>query len=75
MPFKKNTTNRDHFKGQHTNRSDIAKWNNLHPYGNNFNPNRNTHYESTHNKKDQHPLQKWPMYDPRLIVTDGKFTT
>ena len=34
LKFKPNTTNKDHHTGRYCPRSDIAKWDNLHPYGN-----------------------------------------
>ena len=47
----------------------------MHPYGNNFDPNRGTNYSNKHGSKEQQPIQSWPMNEPQLIVTDGKFTT
>lgn len=44
MPHKTTSTHRNFFKGEHTPRADLATWNNLHPYGNEFNPIRGTHY-------------------------------
>ena len=72
---KTNSTNRTFHKGQFTKRADLATWNNLHPYGNGFNPDRGTTYGNKHNEKNQPPIQQWPNYDPRPIVTDGIFTT
>jgi hypothetical protein len=39
----------------------------MHPYGNDINPERGTYYGTTHNFKDQQPIQQWPMYDPALL--------
>lgn len=54
-------------------KADLATWNNLHPYGNDFDPNRGTTYGKMHNSKEKAPIQNWPMHEPRPIVTDGKF--
>ena len=54
-------------------KADLATWNNLHPYGNDFDPNRGTTYGKMHNSKEKDPIQNWPMHEPRPIVTDGKF--
>jgi hypothetical protein len=75
MPHTANSTSRTHFKGEFTKRSDLATWKNLHPYGNDFNPDKKTTYGTMHNFKDKQPTQQWPMYEPRLIQSDGKFTT
>ena len=75
FPHKTNSTSRTYHKGEFVKRADLATWNNLHPYGNDFDPNRGTTYGNKHNKKDQPPIQNWPMYEPRPIVTDGKFQT
>lgn len=48
---KTNSTHRSHFTGNQCPRSDIATWKNLHPYGNDFNPDRGTHNGDKHNKK------------------------
>lgn len=73
LPHTANSTHRTFFKGDQTKKADLAKWNNLHPYGNNFDPNRGTTYGGNHNSKEQYPTQNWPMHEPRPIVTDGKF--
>lgn len=75
MPHRTNSTSRTYHKGEFTKRADLATWNNLHPYGNDFNPERGTTYGTKHNLKEQQPIQQWPMYDPQLIRSDGKFTT
>lgn len=51
FPHKTNSTHRSHFTGNQCPRSDIATWKNLHPYGNDFNPDRGTHNGDKHNKK------------------------
>lgn len=48
---KTNSTHRTFFKGDQTKRADLATWNNLHPYGNDFDPNRGTTYGNLHNSK------------------------
>ena len=48
---KTNSTNRDHFNGKGCPASDLSRWNNLHPYGNNFNPDRGTQSSDKHNTK------------------------
>lgn len=75
MQHKTNSTSRTFHKGEFVKRADLATWNNLHPYGNQFNPGRGTTYGNKHNSKEQQPIQQWPMYDPSLIRSDGKFTT
>jgi hypothetical protein len=75
FPHTANSTHRSFFKGEQTKRSDLAKWNNLHPYGNEFDPNRGTTYGNMHSFKEQQPVQQWPMYDPSLIKSEGKFET
>lgn len=75
FPHTTNSTHRTFFDGKTCNPSDIAKWNNLHPYGNDFNPDRGTQYGQKHSSKVKHDIQQWPNYDPRLIVSKGKFST
>ena len=70
-----NSTSRIFHKGEFVKRADLATWNNLHPYGNHFNPGRGTTYGVKHNLKEQQDIQQWPMYDPSLLKSDGKFTT
>ena len=75
FPHTANSTHRTFHKGDYVKPSDIATWNNMHPYGNNFDPNRGTTYGNKHGSKEKQPIQMWPMNQPELIVTDGKFTT
>lgn len=75
MEFKTVTTHQDHFRGEPYPRADLATWNNLHPYGNDFDSNRSTTYRSQHGSKEKQPIQSWPMYDPRLLTSKGKFST
>ena len=75
MPHKTNSSHRDHYRGAPGKQADLATWNNLHPYGNQFNPERGTQYGSTHNGKEIQPTQAWPNNDPRLITSKGKFST
>ena len=75
FPHTANSTHRSHFDGKWVPRSDIAEWNNLHPYGNDFNPDRGTHYGDKHNSKDQPGIQQWPNDDPRHLAAKGKFST
>ena len=72
---KTNSTHRTFFKGEHVDPSKIATWNNMHPYGNNFNPDRGTHNGDKHGQKQQQPIQQWPMYEPQLIKSETKFLT
>jgi hypothetical protein len=72
---KTNSTHRTFFKGEHASASKLSTWNNLHPYGNDFDPNRGTTYGQHHSSKDKQPIQIWPMHEPQLIISDGKFTT
>ena len=75
FPHRTNSTNRTYHKGEWTKRADLATWNNMHPYGNGFDPNRGTTYGNMHNSKEMQPIQQWPMYEPQLIKSDGKFET
>jgi len=58
---KTNSTHRTFFKGDHASASQLATWNNLHPYGNAFDPKRGTTYSNFHNPKEKQPIQQWPM--------------
>ena len=40
-----------------------------------FSPNRGTHYDTTHNFKEQQQIQQWPHPEHKLIIIDGKFST
>jgi len=51
FPHTTNSTQRSHFKGAHKDPADLATWNNMHPYGNDFNPDRGTHYGDKHGPK------------------------
>lgn len=51
MPHTTNSTSRTFHKGDFTKRADLATWNNLHPYGNGFSPDRGTTYGTKHNFK------------------------
>lgn len=73
MPHRTNSTSRTHFKGEFTKRADLAQWNNMHPYGNDFNREKETAYKTFHNLKEKQPIQVWPMYEPRLLKSSGKF--
>ena len=73
FPHKTNSTSRTFHKGEFVKKADLATWNNLHPYGNDFDPNRGSTYGNKHNYKEMQPIQQWPMHDPKLIKTDGKF--
>lgn len=53
MPHKGISTNNSFFKGEYTPRTELATWNNLNPYGNDFNPMRGTQYENTHGGKSK----------------------
>ncbi len=75
MPHTTNSTHRTFYKGEHVDAAPLATWNNLHPYGNNFDPNRGTTYSNQHGFKDKQPIQQWPMYDPQLIKSEGKFVS
>ena len=75
MPHTTNSTSRAFHKGEYSKKADLATWNNLHPYGNSFSPNKGTTSGNQHNKKEMQPIQQWPMDDPRLIVTAGRFST
>jgi len=44
MPHRTNSTHRTFYKGEHVDASKLATWNNLHPYGNDVDPNRMTTY-------------------------------
>jgi hypothetical protein len=75
FPHKANSTHRTFHKGEFVKATDLATWNNLHPYGNAFDPNRGTTYSQHHSDKEQHPIQQWPMYEPALLKSEGKFST
>lgn len=75
MPHKTNSTHRTFHKGEYADAAPLATWNNLHPYGNGFDPNRGTTYVQHHGTKEQQPIQQWPMYDPQLIRSEGKFVS
>lgn len=51
MPFNTISTQQDHFRGEPYPAAELATWNNMNPYGNDFDPNRNTTYRSFHNSK------------------------
>ena len=51
FPHKTNSTSRTYHKGDFAQVTPIATWSNLHPYGNDFDPNRGTTYENNHNFK------------------------
>jgi len=51
FPHRTNSTNRTYHKGEHGDAAPLARWNNMHPYGNDFNPDRGTHYGDKHNLK------------------------
>jgi hypothetical protein len=61
---KTTSTHRTFHKGDSVPAAKPATWNNLRPYGNNFDPNRGTTYGHHHSDKEQHPIQQWPMYEP-----------
>lgn len=72
---KTNSTHRTFYKGDFVPATKLATWNNLHPYGNAFDPMRGTTYSHHHSDKEVTPTQQWPMYEPDLLRSDGKFTT
>lgn len=51
LHFSPKTTHRKHYKGEPYPKADLATWNNMHPYGNDFNQSKPTTYRSTHNIK------------------------
>ena len=53
LPHKTDSTYQSHYDGKGCPPSKMATWNNLHPYGNDFNPDRGTQYGDKHNKKDR----------------------
>ena len=67
FPHKTNSTSRTYHDGKHVDPSKLAKWNNLHPYGNDFDPNRGTTYGENHSSKEKQPIQIWPMHQTQLI--------
>jgi hypothetical protein len=67
FPHRTNSTHRTYHDGKYVEASKLATWNNLHPYGNDFDPNRGTTYGDKHNSKEKQPIQMWPMHQPQLI--------
>jgi hypothetical protein len=76
LPHKAKSTSKIFYKGEQVPRSNLATWNNMHPYGNSFDPHRGTTYSSHHStSKEVLPAQQWSNYDPQLIKSEGKFDT
>ena len=51
LPHRGNSTHRNFYKGQHADATTLATWNNMHPYGNDFDPDRGTTYKNNHGYK------------------------
>ena len=73
LPFNGNSDNRRSYVDPKGSPSKLATWNNLHPYGNAFDPNRGTTYGNLHNFKEKQPIQPFPIPYEETLKSPGKF--
>lgn len=76
LPFHGDSDHRRSYKDPKGEPAQLATWNNMHPYGNDFDPNRGTTYGTMHGAKTRQPIQNWPL-DPfeESLKSPGKFDT
>lgn len=62
LPFSGNSNHRVSYKDpKGAPSAQLATWNNLHPYGNEFDPNRGTTYSDYHGPKERQPIQDFKV--------------
>lgn len=76
MPFAGNSNHRISYKDpQGAPPANLATWNNLHPYGNDFDPNRGTTYQQHHGPKERQPIQDFKIPYEEILKNPGKYGT
>lgn len=75
LPFAGNSDYRRSYADPKGSPAELATWNNMHPYGNAFDPRRGTTYGSEHTPKERQPIQAWPIPYEETLKSPGKFGT